>query len=395
MSEGDRSSGWDKRAVNRIAKEQYGGLVEMFAEHGWSTDGRVISQIAPTKVVETYSSIKAFELAHRNGLKGNWVLNPLAGLEATEPKVLLSGAFGFDPYHWPCLPFTNQGRVKTIREQSCPGFFALVYATKTPQVEASIRGRVLGLMQLSHVTSPTEDLLSPQGRARKQALQSKANTWNTAFRAMRAWEIARDHRPCVAELAQETYSATAGKALAHYGAWLKPAEVAKILELPLIPQPLFGIDEGVEAVLAEAREVLKPSRPGPVSQNPYMVREAEGPKYVYILELQGNADHFLGKAAEGRSILKVGFSKSPATRCLAFNSALPKGAFHWRVLRSSLDEGEPPFPSSHKAKEVEQAMITFLDERGGSLGREFFLSDKVGIQRAWNIRKRYMGSSQS
>lgn len=60
VSAPNRQPGWDKRAINQIASDLYDGLGPMFEAHGWATDGRVISQIAPTKVVQTYGSVEAF-----------------------------------------------------------------------------------------------------------------------------------------------------------------------------------------------------------------------------------------------------------------------------------------------------------------------------------------------
>ena len=67
MTEPNRQPGWDKRAINQLAHDQYGGLDGMFEAHGWNAAGRVISQIAPTKVVETYGSVEGFVKAHEGG----------------------------------------------------------------------------------------------------------------------------------------------------------------------------------------------------------------------------------------------------------------------------------------------------------------------------------------
>lgn len=61
--------GWDTKALNRIAREAYGGLAQMFAAHGWATDGKSVSQIARTRVIETYGSIRAFVRTHEAGHK--------------------------------------------------------------------------------------------------------------------------------------------------------------------------------------------------------------------------------------------------------------------------------------------------------------------------------------
>ena len=75
------------QAVNQIARDLYGGLEGMFERHGWTTDGRVISQIAPTKVVQTYGSVEGFVRAHEHGVDGNPTLDPKAAILSDPPEV--------------------------------------------------------------------------------------------------------------------------------------------------------------------------------------------------------------------------------------------------------------------------------------------------------------------
>ncbi len=114
-----------------------------------------------------------------------------------------------------------------------------------------------------------------------------------------------------------------------------------------------------------------------------MVREAEGLKHLYILNLMGNADAFLGESADGRLIVKVGFSASPERRCCDFNRALPKGAFHWTIHKSTFTERHDLFPSSDHALAGEQAMKDCLEKSGKSLGGEFFLAGPEAVEAAW------------
>lgn len=90
MAREERQPGWDKRAINDIARVEYGGLNGMFEAHGWVTDGRVISQIAPTKVVQTYGSVEAFVKAHEDGMAGNAMLDPKVAILSDPPEVWLT-----------------------------------------------------------------------------------------------------------------------------------------------------------------------------------------------------------------------------------------------------------------------------------------------------------------
>lgn len=383
MSDLDRSPGWDKRAVNRIAKEQYDDLEGMFAAHGWSTDGRVISQIAPTKVVSTYGSVDAFELAHRDGLDQNFVLHPRAVLEQEQPKVLLTSYFGFTPWDWPCLTFNDEGRRDTVLKETRPGFLSVIYGSNSPQTPKRERGKVLGVYQCSHLAGPTDSFLSPIGLSNKKKDERDGYSWAYAIQAVRAWRVPLDAAPHIGDFAPTTFSPERGRSIGRFGAWLTADEARQILDLDLVPEPIFGGREQVESVLSPAQVALRPSRPGPVSQSSYMVGEAEGPKHLYVLRLKGPADDFLGRPVDGMVIIKVGFSKSPETRCLAHNRALPACAFSWQVFRSTLDEGRAPFASSDAAKEGEQTMIKCLASSSESLGGEFFLTTETAISDAW------------
>lgn len=389
-----REPGWDAKVISTVIAQHYGGhLANLFEAHGWPERGQAMLPAQGQRIVSVYGTIDAFERAHERGVAGNFVLNPLAALDQRDPKVVLTAYWGFTPEDWPCLTFTDEGRLRTILAETDPGFLGVVYGNNTASVPREMRGKVIGIYQLSHQTGSTEAFLSPTGLKRKLAVEPKVGSWNHAFRALRAWQVAPDSAPLVADFANETYSTSKGMAISRYGAFLTKAEARKILDLELLPRPLFGADMTADFVLEPGRNALKPSRPGPVSQSAYMVREAEGPKHLYILKLEGSADHFLGYPSAGRRIIKVGFSRSPAVRRDDHNRALPAGAYSWQVLKSTLEEGLKPYPFAAHAKAGEQAMVADLTRSGQSLGGEFFLADEDAIERAWAIGKNTAGSA--
>lgn len=388
MSRPPRPQGWDAQAISTVVAQHYDGrLADLFEAHRWPERGAAMLPAQGQRIVSVYGTVEAFVRAHANGRSGNPVLNPLAALEGPEPRVLLTAYWGFTPEDWPCLTFTDKGRLRSIAAETQPGFLCVVYGNKSRQVDQEQRGRLLGLFQLSHQVGLTDQFLAPAALQRKRTLQPREYAWNHAFRALRAWSVAPDSAPLVSDFANETYTPDRGTPISRFGVWLTPAEARKILDLDLVPRALFGTDLTSDVVIQAGRDALKPSRPGPVSQSGFMVREAEGPKHLYILQLDGNADHFLGEPADGRKIIKVGFSKSPAVRRDDHNRTLPRGAFAWRVLRSTLEEGIEPYPSSAHAKAGEQEMIRRLTESATSLGGEFFLADDTEIEAAWEVGK--------
>ena len=123
-----RAPGWDKQAVNNIAKQHYGGLQGMFDAHGWDSNGRTISQIAPTLVVQTYGKVDAFVQAHEGGLDKSALNNPFAAIESDPPNVWLTSFYGFAPRNWGFLGFTTEIMRNSFVRRSKAGALVVVYA---------------------------------------------------------------------------------------------------------------------------------------------------------------------------------------------------------------------------------------------------------------------------
>lgn len=266
--------------------------------------------------------------------------------------------------------------------KSKPGALVVIYAAG--QAPADLRGKVLGVQQVSHRIGTKWDFLAPERIDVERADPERQDKWLHAIKLIRGWRVPPECRPTIEAFASETYSAKNSRAIGAMGMRLTQAEARRVLDLNLVEIPVFG-GEPIEPQLpGPASQVLSPSRPGPVSQFGYMVREAEGPKHLYVLRLNGDADSFLGYASKGRTIVKVGFSVSPQTRCDAHNKALPACAFNWALRNSTYVEMREPFPSSKHALAGEQVMKDMLANDGKSLGGEFFLADQHAIDRAWN-----------
>jgi hypothetical protein len=150
MSAG-REPGWDAKTVSAVVAQHYGGrLAELFEAHGWPERGAAMMPAQGRRIVECYGSIAAFATAYENGRAGNFVLNPLNAVDGDAPQVLLKAYWGFDPENWPCLTLTDKGRLRTILTETQPGFLAVIYGNYTDEVPEEMRGRVVGIYQLSH-----------------------------------------------------------------------------------------------------------------------------------------------------------------------------------------------------------------------------------------------------
>jgi len=309
------------------------------------------------------------------------MMDPLEATGRDPPNVWLTSFYGFDPGNWGYLGFSTSGQRNGFINRSDPGVLVVVYGTGRAAPDEL--GRVIGVLQCSHRVNNAKAFMSPIAWAEKERSSETKGKWDLGVKAMRAWRVAPESRPLVAEFANETYTPGRGQAIGSQGMPLTAFEARKLLDLDLQEVSVFGETPVLEAAFGPGSEVLIPSRPGPVSQAPFTVREAEGPKSLYILMLEGDTAAFLGRNVGARRIVKVGMSKTPQGRCDDHNRALPRCAFSWRLLRSNQMDGEELFPNSRSAIAGETEMKLLLVNSGDSLGGEFFLADDETISAAW------------
>ena len=320
------------------------------------------------------------------------LIKPSDAIQHDPPHVWMTSYFGFTPEDWGYLSFSDPGRVDHVKSESVPGFLAVIYGSVSHKTPSEEHGRLLGVYQCSHVTGGAENFLSPLGLARKRRVQKHEGQWNNGFQAVRAWRVTGETAPHVRDFAPVSYTGKNGTSIARHAIRLQSQEAVGLLNLDLEEVPVYGTDfEGLPEI-GKASDLfdkpavrMSPSKPGPVSKTGYQVRESEGPKYLYILKLDGPAEHLIDDFPEGHSMVKVGFSKSPLTRCGHLNGALPNCNLRWQVYFSGHAEGKAPYPSSSHAIAGENAMKLFLDRVGQSLGGEFFLADEASIHDAWRL----------
>ncbi len=373
------SQGGDAQAIRRIADDYYGGYKNMFEAHGWPERSTKIMPAVQSRVVQTYGSVRAFEQAHERGE----TMFPMQAIRSAPPNVWLTSFYGFRPEEWGLLGFTDEGRRRSFIEGSKPGVLVVVYGAG--QASKEDLGKVIGIQQCSHQLGKSRQFMAPSAWAAKERDPERAAKWNYAVKATRAWRVTPESRMDVREFAPDATSTGAWQHIGSRGVTLTRKEALNILKLDLQEVDVFGENPIIGSAPGSAKEILAPSKAGPVSQNAFVTRESEGPKHLYVLRLQGDTDAFLGKPADGKMIVKAGFSRSPRTRCDDHNRTLPECAFHWEILYSGPASGYDPYPSSDHAKAGERAMQTILCRlpSGGSLGREFFLADSDLILEAW------------
>jgi hypothetical protein len=376
------NQGGDAQAIKRVANSYYGSYKNMFEEHGWPERGEKMMLAGQSRVVEDYGSVLKFEEAHRS----DGIMFPMEAIYSDPPNVWLTSFYGFNPEKWGMLGFTLPEARDSFLNRSQPGALVVVYGSG--EAAKDELGKVIGIQQCSHVTGNAENFIAPPEWIAKSRDLKKKEQWNFAVRAEKAWRVTPSSRMNVRDFAPKATETGAWQHIGAYGVPLTKSEALNILKLGLQEVEVYGRDHIFSSASGTAREILAPSKAGPVSQNPYVVKEAEGPKHLYILSLQGDADAFLGKPSHGKKIIKAGFSRDPQVRCAEHNRTLPDiCAFHWKVIHSGALSGISAYPSSHHAKAGERAMQTVLctEPQGRSLGGEFFLAETNLIDKAWGI----------
>lgn len=371
--------GGDAQAIQRIASGYYGSYRNMFDAHRWEVPGDKMMTSAPGLIVGEYGSIKRFEELHQPGE----FMSPMEAIYSDPPNVWLTSFYGFAPEEWGFLGFSDTERRKSFVDGSNAGVLVIIYgAGKAPK---DYLGKVIGVQQCSHRVGDARQFMAPHAWDAKERDPESAGKWNFAVKATRAWRVTPETRMAVQDFAPEATSTGAWQHIGARGVKLTKQEALNILKLDLQEVNVYGENPIIESSAGRAKEILAPSKAGPVSQTPFVTRESEGPKHLYILKLVGDTDAFLGRQAEGRVIVKAGFSRSPSTRCNDHNRALPDCAFRWEVMFAGTEDGLKPYPTSGHAKAGEHAMQQVLCRKpnGCSLGGEFFLADVDLIEEAW------------
>ncbi|MDA5630856.1 MULTISPECIES: hypothetical protein [Agrobacterium] len=374
------NQGGDAQAIQRVANRYYGSYRNMFEVHGWEVPSSKMMTMAPSLIVREYGSIQRFEELHEPGE----LMSPMEAIYSDPPNVWLTSFYGFRPEDWGLLGFTDEGRRKSFIDGSKPGALVVVYGAGKASKE--YLGRVIGVQQCSHQLGHSRQFMSPHEWNSKQRDPERADKWNYAVKATRAWRVTPESRMDVREFAPLATETEAWQHIGARGVKLSRQEALNILKLDLQEVDVYGENQIIGSSPGSAKEILAPSKAGPVSQTPFTTKESEGPKHLYVLKLEGDADVFLGKSTKGKLIVKAGFSKSPLTRRDDHNRALPRCAYRWEVLYSGQASGFAPHPTSDHAKAGERAMQEILcrDPDGMSLGGEFFLAETELILEAWH-----------
>ena len=297
-----------------------------------------------------------------------------------KPNVWLTSFHGWSPETWGCVGFTRDGQREHFLAETEPGALIVIYGTTNSKTPKDMRSKVLGIYQTNHETGHSHDFLDPMQIERLKRT-GEEEKWRDAVNCVRAWTIDEEHRPYVNDAFPEALASEAYRHIGSQGVRLGKADATFLLDLSVTETEVYGGPQ----ILDAKPQTLRPTKAGPNQVNSYSVAvEPDGPKSIYILELEGDAANFLGiteRELDEHKIVKVGYSSSPASRRDSYNAKLPVGSYRWKLLKTSTDD--VAIPNGKVAKLCEDKLKEVLFEDGDSLGHEFFRAHPEDIDNAW------------
>ena len=336
------------------------------------------------------------EACQKDVFEFDWSLIP----ELTAPSeqlpdgrdLWLTSFWGFGPENWGCVGFASKSKLGYFIKRTKPGAIVAIYVTKAKGPEQE-RGKVVGFLEVSHRSGHAKEFISGDQWAAKESDPASRGKWAYALKVTRAWRIVKEEYQPVEDLLPETYKLDLAEFIGAQGVPVNANDVDRLLRLTVYEVPVYGQEDGIRSAIEPFANALKPSRAIHPSREPYWVGETDGPKHLYILRLVGDVPNYLGRQIaelEDKMIVKVGFSKSPLSRCDQIQSAYPAGTYKWELYYPKELLNEPPYPNAEVAIAGEDAMkARLINEGGETLGGEFFLADEGLVIRTWNAGKYY------
>ena len=304
----------------------------------------------------------------------------------------LTSFWGFSPETWGCIGFDDEAKRQKFINNTKPGVLMAIYVTKDRAPEY-MGGKLVGIYEVSHQKGHVRQFISGDQWARKQTDPKSKDKWEFSLKVTRAWYVVEEEWEKIDNVLPSTYSRYDARfQIGPNGVPIIPEDIESLLNLTVYEVPVFGSQLDVEFGLQSLTNALKPSRAILPSKEPYWVGETDGPKHLYILNLIGDLKAYLGPEhieIEDKMIVKVGFSKSPLTRCQQIQSAYPEGKYKWEVFKPEEIPIVPPYPDAKTAIIGENRMKERMVEGGAeSLGREFFLADLGLVHKVWYAGKK-------
>lgn len=374
--------GGDAQAISLIAKEVYGGFRQMFDSHGWDAPGEKLMTSAPALILKQYGSIQAFEAAHQERLS---IEHPSAkDIWDRGYSVLFTSFWGWSPDTWGTVGWSGDRgltRRSNLLAQLTDPFITVCYVTSNKSDnDPALKGKIAGFYLVSHETGDRVEFTHPIHHGRD------VEKWRHSLRALRAFSYLPEHRLNVADLdpgllARARSVSAMGEVLAD------PDQIRLLRETPWIEVEIYTPASALWSEVGPEGTLRGMVPAGPASSEGYAVSSGSQwtPRELYILRLDGDIDAYLGRPAEGLAIIKVGLSASPDLRRQSIQKAMPRGAFRWKIERTTGSCDLPLCPNHKVAVKGEDAMKRHLAAHAEWLGGEFYLATEHDIEAAWQF----------
>jgi len=300
-----------------------------------------------------------------------------------ETSVLFTSFWGWGPDTWGTVGWTGDRgltrRTNLLKKLTDP-FITVCYVTSNKTyIDPDLKGMIAGFYLVSHQTGDRDTFTHPIHHDRDP------QKWRHSLRAIRAFSYLPEHRLSVTEF-DPTLPARARSVSAMGEILTDPAQIALLRETPWVEVEVYTPGaQGTES--DETFPHQGQVRAGPASLDGYVVSGGTRllQRELYVLRLTGDTDAYLGKPADGRSIYKIGLSASPDMRRQSFQKSMPRGAFNWRVDRTTGGSELGSGFSFDAAVAGEDAIKKCLVNSAEWLGGEFYLATESEIDEAWKI----------
>lgn len=299
--------------------------------------------------------------------------------------MLFKSFWGWSPETWGALGWSNEGRRDTICQTLTDPFILVCGVTlSAPDADEHELGKIVGFYLISHEKGDRDEFTDPIHHA------LEPTKWRYALRAVRAFTYLPEYRLQTRQFDAE-FAGPLAQAVGTHGVTIEDARRLTLLrEIPWEEVPVYQ-PRGGSAAASETGATGTPSKgwvpAGPDNPGGYFVPPITQvlPRHLYILRLDGPADALLGSPTGGRRIIKIGLAASPESRRAQFQAALPRGAFAWRVHRTTFMPVGAPRWAFSAAVAGEYAMKKHLAGCARHLDGEFYLASDDQIEEAWRL----------
>lgn len=302
----------------------------------------------------------------------------------------LTSFWGWFPEEWGCVSFSQEWMRDKFIERTEPGVIVAIYVSGSSPSSAELKKRLVGLYEISHEKGHLYEFISADQKQKHENDPRRKEKWHFSLRANRAWTIDQQQLPFVDDVLPQFVTQATGTIIGARGLpVVEPDHIANMLKLSLKENRVFGRNTLLASGTSYLGEIAKVSKAVYPPKEPYFVAESDGPKHLYILKLNCKPSDWLTherSVDEDAHIIKVGFSRSPPSRCRQIQSAYPAGRFKWKVIHPNPIPDEAPFPDAESAIVGEDTMKDYLSQSPGRiLGGEFFLATDSEIVSAWKL----------